>query len=296
MELSQSHKDLKDRITYNGFAVEANEIEKLYTNLYAQEERTLPNLKTIGDDKYNFELKFKKGENGNVYLNGFTAIDKSDSSKQQYFSLGKDSLNITSKEAYNLMEGRSVFKNLKKDEESKNPIWLKLDFSNKNENGQAKYKTFNKSYGYFPERMIAKMGVDLKYKKDIMKSLKKGNEVKITVGMKDEFKGGTISADPQFKKIQFKNTNGVIQDITSNIHQNTLNYLISNPKKQERFINSCTTAELKKISGLVKKQEKTAAQGENNAYEKTQLLNITNLIGSKLSQKKTNTKEQGIAA
>lgn len=296
MELSESHQELKNRITYNGFSVDANEIEKLYTNLYAQEERALPNLKTIGEDKYNFELKFKKGENGNVYLNGFTAIDKFDTNKQQYFSLGKDSLNITSKEAYNLMEGRSVFKNLKNQDESKNPIWLKLDFSNKNEKGQAKYKTFNKGYGYFPERMLAKMGVDLKYKKDIMKSFKKGNEVKVTIGMKDEFKSGTVSADPQFKKVQFKNAYGVIQDITSNIHQSTLNYLISNPKKQERFIHSCTTAELKKISGLVKKHDKTVAQGENNAYEKTQLLNISNLIGTKLSQKKTATKDQGIAA
>lgn len=296
MELSESHKDLKNRITYNGFAVDANEIEKLYTNLYAQEERTLPNLKTIGDDKYNFELKFKKGENGNVYLNGFTVIDKSDSSKSQYFSLGKDSLNITSKEAYNLMEGRSVFKNLKNKDESKNPIWIKLDFSNKNENGQARYKTFNKSYGYFPERMLAKMGIDLKYKKDIMKSLKKGNEVKVTIGMKDEFKAGTVIADPQLKKIQFKNANGVIQDITSNIHQNTLNYLISNPKKQERFISSCTTSELKKLSGLVKKHEQTAAHGDNNSYEKNQLLNISNLIGTKLNQQKSVSKSQGIAA
>ncbi len=295
---TEKNNYLQDKIMYNGFGVSPEKIEDLYSNLNKGEEKTLPNEKTIGEDKYVFMLKFRKGENDLVYLNGFTAIDKENDQKQQYFALGKDKLNITSKEAYNLMEGRSVFKNLQKDENTKNPVWLKLDFSKKNENGNFKIMTFNKSYGFFPEKQIAKMGVDLQYKKDLMKSLKKGNEVKATIELKGETKIVNLVSNPEKKKVNFTLVldKDNVKDVTmaSNINNFTVNYLVSNPKKQESFIGDLNIKDANKLLTLSNGRTLEAGKNQENVWESTQLSSIIKLCSNLLEKDIDKSKKAGV--
>lgn len=294
---AESNVQLESKITYNGFAISSEKVNEMYSSLKSGEEKSIPNEKLIGEDKYLFMLKFRKGDNGIVYLNGFTAIDKANENRQQYFAIGKDKLNITSKEAYNLMEGRAVFKNLMKDENTKNPVWLTLDFDWKNENGNFKFKTFNKSYGFFPEKQIAKMGIDLQYKKSIMKSLKKGNEVKGTIEVKGENKTVSFFANPENKKVHFVLENGSDNkkdmNLSSNINQFTLNYLVNNPSKQESFINDLNQKDGGKLLKMANDRSGSIENKTENAWESNQLSAIAKICNSLIEKAKSNAKQTG---
>ncbi len=117
---------------------------------------------------------------------------------------------ITLKEAFNLMEGRSVLKDyvVPKKEDDVNGIdkkysqWNKIDFGNKETNGNytmKKYATYEldtKLSGYH----IKDFNENPSVKKEIMDSLHKGNRQVVTVVMPDgKEEKRAYEANPQFK-------------------------------------------------------------------------------------------------
>ena len=56
--------------------------------------------------------------------------------------------NITLKEAYNLMNGRAVNKDLSNKEDQVYNAWIQMDFKQTDKNGNYKMKQYHQNYGY----------------------------------------------------------------------------------------------------------------------------------------------------
>jgi hypothetical protein len=152
------------------------------------------NQKTI-----DYTLHFKAGDNQDMYFfNKYDATvnHKDDPAKNldQTFFINKGS-GITAKEAFNLMEGRAVHKQLYNLEGHK---YL-------TDNGNKKIKHYHENYGFDLEKVLAGKGIkeleDPKAKEELMYSLKKGNAQQITVGGAEGDKKYFIAANPQFKTV-----------------------------------------------------------------------------------------------
>ncbi|WCT14385.1 hypothetical protein [Mucilaginibacter jinjuensis] len=162
------------------------------------------NQKTV-----DYTLHFKAGDNQDMYFfNKYDATinHKDDPAKNidQTFFINKGS-GITAKEAFNLMEGRAVHKQLYNLEGQKYQAWLTLDDKNLTDNGNKKIKHYHENYGFDLEKVIAGKGIkelqDPKAKEELMYSLKKGNTQQITVTEDGNQFKYFIAANPQFKTI-----------------------------------------------------------------------------------------------
>jgi hypothetical protein len=112
---------------------------------------------------------------------------------------------MTNKEAFNLLNGRAVYKDLTTKEGEKYKAWVQLDLSQKEENGNYKMNRYHENYGYDLNTAVARLPIkdltDPKVREDLTRSLEKGNlqAVKMDVkGMEEKY---FIKANPQYKDI-----------------------------------------------------------------------------------------------
>ena len=205
---TQNSEFLKKSLLNLGFG------DKLNTDLDKEMEAKTPEFKLgmqheFNQKNINYTLHFKSGDNQDMYFfNKYDATisHKDDPAKDvnQSFFINKGS-GITAKEAFNLMEGRAVHKQLYNLEGHKYQAWLQLDDKNLTDNGNKKIKHYHENYGYDIDKVIAGKGIkeldDPKGKEELMYSLKKGNAQQITVGGADGDKKYFIAANPQYKTV-----------------------------------------------------------------------------------------------
>jgi hypothetical protein len=124
---------------------------------------------------------------------------------EQTFYINKDS-NITIKEAYNLLEGRAVNKDLKTKEGEAYNAWIVFDFKISDERGNFKMNHYHQNYGYDLEAVLSKYPIKElghpDYKENLLASLKKGNVQSATFTIEGVDKKQFIEANPQFKTIK----------------------------------------------------------------------------------------------
>jgi hypothetical protein len=198
---------LRDQVKYTGFgdALEAELREKMQKE---EPNFTLGHNTKYGNDTATATLNFNKSKESDMYFfNSYKVELQKENSKEaleQTFYINKGS-NITLKEAYNLMEGRSVNKDLTNKEGELYNSWLQLNFKESDTNGNFKLNQYHQNYGYDLEATLSKHPIkeleNPKYKEDLMNSMKKGNLQSATF-LKDgnEIKQ-YIEASPQFKTI-----------------------------------------------------------------------------------------------
>jgi len=218
---------LKDQIKYTGFG------EGLEKGLKQKIEQGQPEFKLqhqaqFGNDKVDATLNFSKSKQSDMYFfNSYqVGLQKENSTEkmEQTFYINKGS-NITLKEAYNLMDGRAVNKDLTNKEGQVYNAWLQIDFKQSDDKGNFKLKPYHQNYGYDLEAALSKhpikeLGND-DFKANLMDSLKKGNLQSATFQ-----NGGTeqkqyIEANPQFKTI--------------NIYDNAMQRMDNRQAKTERL-------------------------------------------------------------
>src|SRR5690606_3414227 len=112
-------KFLKDSLFYLGFGEQLNEQltanmkeNKAEFQLHFSNEQNAPGMDA--PDQIQYELHFKRAKEVDMYFfNSYKAklTDETNQSKEQLFYVNK-SRGVTSKEAYNLLSGRAVNKNL----------------------------------------------------------------------------------------------------------------------------------------------------------------------------------------
>lgn len=197
---------LKDNIKYMGFG----------ESLHAELEKNMSEGKAdfqlnfhaeISKKDFNATLNFRKSDSTEMYFfNNYNAsLQRNNGEKVDmtfYLNKGKG---ITAKEAFNLLDGRSVLKDLTTKEGQPYKAWVQIDFENKNDKGQFEMKQFHENYGYDLKEAVGKFAVyELKYpdkEADLMQSLKKGNVQSVTIEKDGSSHKMFIEADPQFKKV-----------------------------------------------------------------------------------------------
>ena len=161
-----------------------------------------------GNDIALATLNFKKSDQSDMYFFNSYKVDlQKDNSKEaleQTFYINKGS-NITMKEAYNLMEGRAVNKDLTSKEGQVYNSWVQMDFKEADSNGNFKLNQYHQNYGYDLESALSKHPIkeleNAKFKEDLMDSLKKGNLQSATFLQDGKEVKHYIEANPQFKTI-----------------------------------------------------------------------------------------------
>lgn len=206
---------LQDQVLYTGFGDTLD--NELKEKIQQQPETFSLNYQTeYGKDKVDVALHFSqsKQEDSNMYFFNSYKVNlkrEGESDMEQQFYINKGS-NITLKEAYNLMCGRAVNKNLTNREGELYNTWLQIDFKQTNDKGNYQLKYFNENYGYNLEDALGKYPLkELEredYKATLVESLKKGNPASATLvreGMEDQ-KVYAV-ANPKFKSIILYDSN-----------------------------------------------------------------------------------------
>lgn len=198
---------LKDNVKYLGFGEKQH--AELQNNLAEGKESFQLNFSTeVNKKKFEASLQFRKSNNSDMYfLNNYKAtLERSNGEKlAQTFYLEKGK-GITSKEAYNLLDGRSVFKELQNKEGQVYKAWLQLDFSARDKHENFEVKQYHENYGYDLKEAVSKYPfneLDGAEKQDaLMHSLQKGNVQSVTIpGDNGSEQKLFIEANPQFKSI-----------------------------------------------------------------------------------------------
>lgn len=237
---------LRDQLKYTGFgdALESELKEKMQKE---EPNFTLTHNTQYGNDTAAATLNFNKSKESDMYFfNSYKVELQKENSKEnleQTFYINKGS-NITMKEAYNLMEGRSVNKDLTNKEGEIYNAWLQVDFKQSEANGNFKINHYHQNYGYDLEAALSKHPIKEletpKYKEDLINSLKKGNLQSATFLKEGNEIKQYIEASPQFKTI--------------NIYDNNMKRIDNRKAQEEKQSESQHTSE-KQSS---KKQNQTA--------------------------------------
>lgn len=198
---------LKDQVKYTGFG-EALEGELRQNMEQQQPAFTLKHDTFYGDDKVSAELNFKKSEQTDLYFFNSYRVNLQKEGRpeslEQTFYINKGN-NITLKEAYNLMEGRAVNKDLTNREGEVYNAWVQLDFKDADPNGNFRLNHYHQNYGYDLEAALSKHPIkeleNPSHREDLLNSLKKGNFQSATFIKDGQEVKQYIEANPQFKTL-----------------------------------------------------------------------------------------------
>ena len=215
--------------------------DQLTTNIQQQKpEFTLTHQAFYNDKTLDSTLHFRAGKENEMYF--FNKYEAKLGEKQQTFYLDRGN-GITTKEAFNLLEGRAVNKDLVNKDQVKYNAWVQIDFSNKEPNGNYKTKSYHENYGYDAvaalERYPIKELKDAKSKEELVKSLEKGNIQPVTVLEKKGEKRYLIQADPQFKDITLFAKDG------NKLDREQASALRKEPPKEEKKQSAAKTKDQK---------------------------------------------------
>lgn len=208
---TQNLEFLTNGLKYMGFGDKLNaELEKQITQQPAEFQLTLQGEFKKGDvtEKVDYRLDFKKSDQSDMYFfNRYHATLKNEDStldKSQTFYITKNS-GITAKEAYNLLSGRSVNKDLTNKDGQPYNAWIQLDFNEVDKNNNSKIKQFTEGYGYNLEATLNRYPIkelgnnDDKVK--LMKALEKGNLQQVTFIKEGREEKMFVTANPQYKTL-----------------------------------------------------------------------------------------------
>ena len=213
---------LKNQLKYLGFG-ESNKLHQDLEKGINSNEKTFK-IQTQSDramqgNEVNFTLNFNKSEKGGVFLKSFNATLKNENGEERTHNFGVN--HFTAKEAVNLLEGRSV----KTEFKEKEPVFVKLNFAEeKNEYGNFKFQTYNQqAYGVDTAKIVEKSGLIFdkpEHKDNTVKSLEKGNIVKVKFNLDNKITEGNAVLNPQYKTLNLYdkemnrlNTNKPIQGL-----------------------------------------------------------------------------------
>ena len=202
---------LKNQLKYLGFG----EGEKLHKDLEKgiKSKNQQFEIKTTSDkalprNKADFTLKFNKTDGGGIFLNSYNAklTNEKNEENSHNFQVNRENT-FTAKEAINLLEGRSVkieFHNPKSDQQETAFVQFNFD-EPKTEKGNYLFQNFYKNYGVETEKIVEKSNLIFdkpEYKENTIKSLEKGNIVKVKFEQDDKVIEGKAILNPQNRNLK----------------------------------------------------------------------------------------------
>jgi hypothetical protein len=154
-------------------------------------------------------LYFKKGGEQDMYFfSKYTAAllypETPDHDKAHTFYIFKGS-GVTLKEAFNLLQGRAVNKDLTDSDGEKYNAWIQLDFRERTASSNYKVRQYRVQYGYDLEKVLHSYPIrELQVEElrlNLIRSLKKGNIHPVTFEKTSKIEKMYIEACPQFKSV-----------------------------------------------------------------------------------------------
>lgn len=170
-------------------------------------EFTLPHKTEVNKREIEATLYFGKSDKSDLYF--FNKYDvrlqnEKNETMAQTFYINKG-WGVTLKEAYNLLNGRAVYKELTPKEGDKYHAWIQLDFSSKDKHGNYERKQYHQNYGYDLKEALSYYPVkELSKAEDsqtLIKSLEKGNVQMVTLQLPEKELRVFIEANPQYKTV-----------------------------------------------------------------------------------------------
>ena len=111
---------------------------------------------------------------------------------------------ITFREAFNLLEGRSVYKSLPPENSNQSPVWLQLDFDKQDDHDNYVFRRFRLGIGYSLEKVLGLYPIaelsDEDAKARLIADLQRGDLLTVTFEVSSP-KKMYISANPRYKNI-----------------------------------------------------------------------------------------------
>ena len=203
---NENFQYLSDNLKYMGFGENLKpELEK--NLIEGRGEFQLHYKSEINKKPFEVTMNFRKSDTSDMYFfnNYHASLEKANGQKEEqtfYLNKGKG---VTGKEAFNLLDGRAVHKDLVTKEGQPYKAWIQLDFENKDKNNNSEVKQFHENYGYDLKNAVGKFPIaELKEpekEKVLMQSLQKGNVQSVTMEKDGSSHKMFIEADPQFKKV-----------------------------------------------------------------------------------------------
>lgn len=197
---------LKDNIKYMGFGEKLH--ESLEEHIKKQNDSFQLHFKAeVNKKPFEATLHFRKSDSsGKYFFNSYQAkLERSNGQQvDQLFYLNKGK-GVTAKEAYNLLEGRAVYKELSNKEGETYKAWIQLDFEKKDKHENHEVKQFHDNYGYDVKAAVSKYAVaELDggdKEKALLQSLQKGNVQSITIEKEHGTYKMFMEANPQYKSV-----------------------------------------------------------------------------------------------
>lgn len=214
---------LNNQLFYHGFGNELSEALKERMNskeesfeltvtksFWSPEDFSNPMETAHNKNDVTYTLHFSKSKEGDMYfLNSYTAQlpYKEQAENTFYFNGGKS---FTAKEAYNMLEGRAVYKELVSQTGESYHAWVML--GDPDEDGKRKMVMYHDKYGFNIEEVLDKLNLvkdSPESKERIIASLKKGNiQTVLLKGANDKPEWEFIVANPKGWRIDIYNDKG----------------------------------------------------------------------------------------
>lgn len=206
---TQTEMRLHDAVKTMGFTIDSKAIHKQLANTSDQFQITISYYMN-STDRMDYRLKFEKDESGSFQFEKFEAAltdEKSGNSRKQTFSVTED--NITAIKAYNLLAGRTVHQEVIDNNSDIVRSWIKLDFNDKDAEGNHKVKRFLTDYGFDLEKSLANLNLkdlSLTEREQLILALKNGERKEVSINASGGEKRIIIEVNAQTRPFDFFDT------------------------------------------------------------------------------------------
>jgi len=231
----KNYEFLKDQVFYSGFGDVME--DDLKQHMLSEDTTFKLNFRT-GNEQQELHavLNFSKSKQSDMFFfNSYTLEilekDSGDKISSLFYVNGTD--RFTLKEAYNLLHGRSVNKNLTTKRGETYNAWVKLEFTEFDSRGNFKMRKFHENYGFDLPAELKKYPIqELLYndsKAMLLESLGRGNRQSVTFQVGEGKIRMMVEAAPEFKTVHVydqQNLKVELDDIPS-MSESTLNTLES---------------------------------------------------------------------
>lgn len=151
---------LKEKLKFTGFEDKANETLEKHIRAGKDEFQIPVKLEMEGRDMV-VDLHFRKSNTADRYFfNKYDVVltnqDERIAPKSHTFYQNQG---VTAKEAFNLLEGRAVHKNLLNQDNEPYKAWIQLDLGQKEPNGNFKINTYHENYGFDLKKSLENLPV-----------------------------------------------------------------------------------------------------------------------------------------
>lgn len=258
---NENLKFLSDRVKFGGFGEELkDQLERKMRD--GRPEFQLSFSTEMNKKPFDAILNFRKSETTDMYFfNSYHAtLERNDGQKAEqtfYLNNGKG---ITAKEAFNLLDGRAVHKDLVTKEGQSYKAWLQLNPEVRDKNGNAKVEQYHEKYGYDLQAAVGKFTLaelkDPEKAEKLMQSLQKGNMQSVTIEKEGSTQSMFMEADPRFKAIKLYDAQMKLipkEDISR--YQNVREGITTKIDQKEVVDKKKDLSEPKKLDKNVKKSE-----------------------------------------